>query len=382
MFEFKLLNKSKRSKARVGIFKTPHGEITTPVFMPVGTVGAVKTMTPEDLESAGAEIILANTYHLHLRPGEKLIKKAGGLHRFIGWNKPILTDSGGFQVFSLSEAGLKRREVTRVKPARISERGVEFFSHLDGSRHFMAPEDSVRIQEDLGADIIMAFDYCPPANSSESEVKRAVSVTHNWLERCMKAQKRKDQLLVPICQGGVYKDLRVLSAEAIKSFGQKTNAIGGVSVGEKKEKIYEVADWCTDILPEGAARYLMGIGYPEDIAEVIRRGIDMFDCVLPTRLARHGVIWRKSKISGKKIEGVGYRYEQIDLTKPEYKKDFDVLDKSCRCKACKWGLSRSYLRHLVLEKEPLGIHLMSYHNLVFVFDLVSDLRESIKKGTF
>jgi len=198
----------------------------------------------------------------------------------------------------------------------------------------------------------------------------------------MKAQKRKDQLLVPICQGGVYKDLRVLSAEAIKSFGQKTNAIGGVSVGEKKEKIYEVADWCTDILPEGAARYLMGIGYPEDIAEVIRRGIDMFDCVLPTRLARHGVIWRKSKISGKKIEGVGYRYEQIDLTKPEYKKDFDVLDKSCRCKACKWGLSRSYLRHLVLEKEPLGIHLMSYHNLVFVFDLVSDLRESIKKGTF
>lgn len=381
MFEYKINSKSKKSKARVGFFKTPHGDIITPVFMPVGTVGAVKTMSPADLETAGAEIILANTYHLHLRPGENLIKRAGGLHKFMGWNKPILTDSGGFQVFSLSEPALKRRGVKTVKPARISEKGVEFYSHLDGSRRFMTPEDSIKIQESLGADIIMAFDYCPPANSSKLKVQEAISTTHRWLARSLKVKKRSDQLLVPICQGGVYRDLRFFSAETIKSFNLGANAIGGVSVGEKKEKIYQVVEWCTDILPEGSPRYLMGIGYPEDIAEVVERGIDMFDCVLPTRLARHGVVWKKCKSSVKKIKGVDYGYEQVNLLKSKFKGDLDIIDEACRCKACRGGLCKSYLRHLLLEREPLGIHLLTFHNLVFVFDLVSDLRESIKSGT-
>jgi queuine tRNA-ribosyltransferase len=362
----------------MGVFSTPHGEIETPVFMPVGTVAAVKTMSPDDLKQAGAQIILANTYHLYLRPGDSRIRKLGGLHNFMKWNGPILTDSGGYQVFSLSAKGLERG-ATKIKSAKISERGVKFYSHLDGSEHFLTPESSIKIQENLGSDIVMAFDECPPVGD-RSKVKSAMERTHRWLIRCVRAKKRRDQALFPICQGGTFKDLRIASAKFINDLDLPGNAIGGVSVGEPKAKIYKVADWCTDILTEGKPRYLMGIGYPEDIVEVVKRGIDMFDCVLPTRLARHRIAWVKSR-RGIRLGGLGFGYEQIDLSKSKYQSDKQKLDESCDCYTCKTGFSRSYLRHLMSENEPLGIHLMTIHNLRFVFNLVEKIKSSIKAGT-
>lgn len=381
MFEFKIKSKSKNSKARIGEFVTPHGIIETPVFMPVGTVGAVKTMTPNDLEEVGSQIILANTYHLYLRPGEKLIKRIGGLHRFTGWKKPFLTDSGGYQVFSLGKEKNERRGVFEVKRAKIGERGVMFYSHLDGSKHEITPEKSIAIQESLGADIIMAFDECPPADATKPEVEKAVDKTHQWLKRCLEAKKKKNQALFPICQGGVYKDLRTKSAHYINELDLPGNAIGGVSVGESKEKIYKVTNWCTNILDEKKPRYLMGIGYPEDIAEVVSLGVDMFDCVLPTRLARHGLVWVKSGY-GKKLKKMSFSYENIDLKKSKYKTDPKPLSDKCGCYTCKKRFSRSYLRHLLLEREPLGIHLLSYHNLYFVHDLVQEIKSQISKGKF
>lgn len=379
MFEYKITAKSKKSKARIGEFTTPHGIIETPVFMPVGTVGAVKTMTPQNLKDVGSQIILANTYHLYLRPGENLIKKAGGLHSFMKWGGPILTDSGGFQVFSLGEGKRENRGAFAIKKARVDDRGVTFYSHLDGSEHYLDPEKSIKIQEKLGADIIMAFDVCPPADASRGAVEKAISSTHLWLARCIKTKKRKDQALFPICQGGVFRDLREKSARHINNLNLPGNAIGGVSVGEAKEKIYEVADWCTDILDENKPRYLMGIGYPEDIARVISLGVDMFDCVLPTRLARHGLSWVKSK-KGEKLKGLKYSYESIDLKKSRFKNDLKPLSVNCDCYTCKNGFSRSYLRHLVYENEPLGIHLLTQHNLYFVHTLVSDIKSAIRKN--
>lgn len=382
MFEYKIISKSKKSKARIGVLDTTHGKIETPVFMPVGTVGAVKTMTERELSEIGAQVILGNTYHLYLRPGDKLIKKAGGLHKFTGWNNPILTDSGGFQVFSLGEGKRSKRGQQNVKKATISDRGVEFFSHLDGSKHFFDAKRAIKIQENLGADIIMAFDQCPPADASRQDLETAVKRTHAWLKEAFAAKTRDDQILVPICQGGKDKKLRQLSAAYIDSFNSPINAIGGVSVGERKSEIYKVTAWCTDILNDKKPRYLMGIGYPEDIVEVVKLGIDMFDCVLPTRLARHGVFWQKVKTGGKKLKDLDYNYVQVDLKKSKWKKDFSPIDKACGCYTCKKGFSRSYLRHLVFENEVLGIHLLSLHNIYFLTHLTEDIKRKIRKNLF
>lgn len=383
MFEFTISKKSKKSKARIGKFITPHGAIQTPVFMPVGTVGAVKTMTPADLEDLGSQIILGNTYHLYLRPGNKLVRKMGGLHQFMRWYRPILTDSGGFQVFSLGEAVISKKSGD-LKPTKISDKGVDFYSHLDGSKHFFEPETSIGIQEDLGSDIIMAFDECPPASASRIEVEAAVKRTHEWLERCIKVKNREDQALFPICQGGIYKDLREESAKFIQSKDLPGHAIGGVSVGESKQKIYQVAKWCCDILTDKKPRYLMGIGYPEDIVEVVKLGIDMFDCVLPTRLARHAIVWKFSNAGPKlkKLEGLNLSYQQLNIKNAKFKNDFNPIDRRCTCKACSNGFSISYIRHLILENEPLGIHLLTCHNLKFVFDLVEEVKGQIKSGRF
>lgn len=382
MFEYKLKKKSSFSKARIGEFKTPHGVIETPIFMPVGTVGAVKTMSSNDLDEVGSQIILSNTYHLYLRPGNKLIKKAGGLHVFMGYKKPILTDSGGFQVFSLGEATVKAKGGD-IKPAKIRYDGVEFHSHLDGSKHFFRPKDAVSIQEDLGSDIIMAFDDCAPANSPRKKVEQSLERTHRWLEECIACKTRGDQALFPICQGGVHKDLREESAKFINSKNLPGNAIGGVSVGEEKEKIYEVASWCVPHLDEKKPRYLMGIGYPEDIVRVIALGIDMFDCVLPSRLARHGILWRFSDAEESiKLENLDFSYQQINIRNTKYKEDFQPISKGCRCKACRNNLSLAYLRHLVLQNEPLGIHLLTHHNLVFVFDLIQEIKARILVDKF
>ena len=415
VFNFKILKKSKFSKARLGTLVTPHGAIETPAFLPVGTVGAVKTMLPSELKAAGAQVVLANAYHLYLRPGSKLVKQAGGLHRFMGWNGPILTDSGGFQVFSLGETrvGLpgSQPSATHLKPARVSERGVTFYSHLDGTEHFLTPEDVVEIQKDLGADLATVLDVCPPAQAAVGELRAAQERTHRWLMRSLKVRKSRKQCLVPICQGGANRELREASARFISNVDLPVNAIGGVAVGESKEKIYEVAKWCTDILPDKKPRYLMGIGYPEDIAKVVSLGIDLFDCVLPTRLARHGVVWVKSpKGSGKKIEGLDYSYEQLDLNKAKFRQDFAPLSRFCSCPACiscvestagrpaciscarlqrcssfglaestacAGGFSRAYLHHLLREGEILGLRLLTAHNLKFVFALLDDLKRKI-----
>lgn len=384
MFEFKIIKKSKLSKARTAVFSTPHGDIKTPVFMAVGTVGAVKTMTTTDLDSVGSQIILGNTYHLYLRPGADLIKEAGGLHGFTKWNKPILTDSGGFQVFSLGANSNKEfNKKALIKPAKINEDGVKFYSHLDGSEHFISPEKSIEIQEKLGGDIIMAFDDCPPPDIANDKLVDSVSRTFRWLDRCLKVKSRDDQALFPICQGGTNKQLRQESARKINDIDMPGNAIGGVSVGEKKEKIYEVTDWCTDILDEHKPRYLMGIGYPEDIAKVISLGIDMFDCVLPTRLARHGTVWVKSNNkTAKRLHGLDYGYLEVDITKSKYKNSLEVIDGECKCETCKAGYSISYLRHLISEKEPLGIHLLTVHNLYFINKLVEDISKRIASDKY
>jgi len=380
MFNFKINHKSEISKARTGVFITPHGAINTPVFMPVGTVGTVKTMMPSELKEFGSQIILGNTYHLYLRPGDKSIKKLGGLAKFNGWNMPTLTDSGGFQVFSLSgekDKGVKQKQ----KPRKLTEKGVTFYSHLDGSRHFISPEKSIEIQQNLGADIIMAFDHVAPAGATKKEAEEAMERTHRWLVRSKNAKSKLDQALFPICQGGQFKDLREKSATFIKTLDFPGNAIGGVSVGEKKEKIYEVTDWCTNILPEDKPRYLMGIGYPEDICAVIKLGIDMFDCVLPTRLARHGNVWIKSKSRNAiKLIGLDYKYEQIDLLKKKNISN-DPIDKTCKCPACQ-GFSRFYLNHLIKEREPLGVHLLTIHNLYFTHQLVNDIKKKIREKKF
>lgn len=383
MYEYRVTHKSKKSDARAGTFNLPHGKVSTPVFMPVGTVGAVKTMTPQDLLKVGSEIILSNTYHLYLRPGDKLIAKMGKLNNYTKWDRPILTDSGGYQVFSLGE-GIRDISKTKLKKAVISDRGVSFYSHLDGSKHFMTPEKSIQIQKNLGSDLIMAFDDCPPEDATKKRVEKAVRRTIDWYKRCEKEHGlTSGGELIPICQGGKFKDLRKMSCEFVNKTNAPALAIGGVSVGESKENIYEIASFCSALLDDKRPRYLMGIGYPEDIAQVISRGIDMFDCVLPTRLARHGTVWVKSnKRTSKKIRGIAYKYDQISILQSKYTADKSTLDPTCRCELCQGEYSKSYLRHLLKEREPLGIHLLTMHNLTFVFDLVSDIRMSIKNNSF
>lgn len=376
-FSFQINKTSNVSRARAGVIATPHGVIETPQFMPVGTVGAVKSMSPKELQQLGAQIILANTYHLYLRPTDKTIKDLGGLHKFMNWPKPILTDSGGYQVFSLSESGLKRGGDIKIKPAKITDKGVQFYSHLDGTKHFIGPKESIAIQENLGSDIIMAFDQCPSTDSSKDEVSKAVARTNQWLKVCFEVKSRNDQLLVPICQGGIFEDLRDESIKNILKYESPVYAIGGVSVGESKEKIYSVIDYCTKKMPESSARYAMGLGYPEDVVEIIKSGVDIFDCVLPTRLARHGHAWIKvKKGAGIALGNLDYDYKQIDLRKSIYRESGDPISTQCGCEACS-GFSSAYLHHLVKEREILGVRLLTTHNLQFILDMVKDIRENI-----
>lgn len=354
-FEFRLLKKDNHSKARLGELDTPHGMIETPIFMPVGTQATVKTMSPEELKEIGSQIILSNTYHLYLRPGHDLVKKAGGLHSFMNWDRPILTDSGGFQVFSLSDL----RDIT--------EEGVTFRSHIDGSKHFISPERATEIQEALGADIIMAFDECPPYPAEHDYVKDSLERTTRWLQRCKDAKTRDDQALFGIIQGGMYKDLREQSAKEITSIELPGYAIGGLSVGEPKDIMYDMLDFTTPMMPENKPRYLMGVGAPEDLVEGVARGVDMFDCVLPTRIARNGSVFTQ--------------FGQMTVRNAKYEADFTPLDPHCDCYTCR-NYTRAYIRHLIKRNEIFGFRLTTYHNLYFLLKLKEKIREALREDRF
>ena len=349
-FRFETIKVCKQSGARIGKFYTPHGVIETPVFMPVGTQATVKSLSPQELEDIHSQIILSNTYHLYLRPGHDIVKKAGGLHKFMSWNKPILTDSGGFQVFSL------------CKMKDITDDGVTFKSHVDGAKHYITPEKSMEIQEALGADIIMAFDHCSPYGTSHSESKKALDRTLSWLDRCVKYHTREDQMLFPIVQGNMYKDLRLESLEKTIPYAKCGIAIGGLSVGEPKEVMYEMLDVMKDKLPENMPHYLMGVGSPDCLIEGFIRGIDMMDCVLPTRIARNGTAFTST---GKVVVRNG-----------KYKEDFTPLDPECDCYCCK-HYTKAYLRHLINVDEILGGRMLSVHNIRFLTKLTEDIKEAI-----
>jgi len=356
--------------ARACTINTPHGEIKTPIFMPVGTQGSVKALAPDDLEKAKAQIILANTYHLMLRPGKKFLEEFGGLHKFMSWDKPILTDSGGFQVFSLGQnqpRSKARAQNGPVNLVKIDEQGVIFKSYLDGSIHPMPPEESMAIQMAIGSDIIMALDICPMAKSSRDEIRKAMRITSQWLARCKKAMTREDSRLFGIVQGGVHEDLRREHAQEILEHDLFGYAIGGLSVGEDKQEMWQTANFTAKILPSSKPRYLMGVGTPDDILDGIRAGIDMFDCVMPTRNARNGSLFTHN---GK-----------IAIKAQRYASDQAALDELCNCYTCK-NFSRAYLRHLFMTKEILYYRLASLHNISYYLSLVGDAREAIKQGQF
>ena len=350
---YELLHIDKNSGARRGVIHTPHGDIQTPIFMPVGTQATVKSMTPEELkEMVEAQIILANTYHLYFRPGHKLIEEAGGLHEFMRWDRPILTDSGGFQVFSLGDL------------RKISEEGVDFKSYLDGSKHFFSPEKVMEIENSLGADIIMAFDECVKYPETYEYTKNSMERTTRWAKRCKIAHKKSDkQALFGIIQGGFYKDLRAISAKELIELDLPGYAIGGISVGEPKDVFLDILNYTAPLMPENKPRYLMGVGTPDYLIEAALAGIDMCDCVLPTRIARNGtaLTWR-----GKVV-----------VRNATYERDFTPLDPECDCYTCK-NYTRAYIRHLVKEKEILGVRLLSIHNLRFLTKLMERIREEIE----
>jgi queuine tRNA-ribosyltransferase len=349
------------TSARKGILKTEHGNIKTPIFMPVGTIGAVKTMAPEDLHSVQSQIILGNTYHLYLRPGTKVLNEAGGLHKFNSWDKPILTDSGGFQVFSLARLN------------KISDDGVEFQSHLDGSRHMFTPEFSMEIQRNIGADIIMAFDECPPGDSEKKIVEKAVERTTKWIERCHRWLNKNQELynykqvLFPIVQGSINHRLRKKSIEELIPFSTCGIALGGLAVGEEKNAMLDTIQYCTELLPKDQPRYLMGVGKPSDLLHAIRNGIDMFDCVMPTRNGRNGHIFTSNGV--------------INIKNEKYKHDFSSVDESS---FHPWGakFSKSYVRHLFNINEILGLRIASTLNLAYYLNLMRDAREKISEGSF
>jgi queuine tRNA-ribosyltransferase len=360
--QFQLQHTDKNSKARTGLITTDHGQIQTPIFMPVGTAGSVKAVSQLQLKTdVKAQIILGNTYHLYLRPGLDVLENAGGLHRFNGWDKPILTDSGGYQVFSL--AGTRK----------IKEEGVTFQSHIDGSKHLFSPEKVMDIQRVIGADIIMAFDECPPGKSEFGYAEKSMHMTHRWLDRCFtqfnatQAKYGYTQNLFPIVQGGTFKELRKESCEYISSKNATGNAIGGLSVGEPEEVMYDICSFCCEHLPENKPRYLMGVGTPWNILENISFGVDMFDCVMPTRNGRNGMLFTSKGV--------------INIDNKKWEKDFSVLDDGIDCDVSNF-YSKSYLRHLIRSKEILGLTIASIHNLAFYMWLVKEARQHIEQGDF
>ncbi len=355
MFKYELIKEEKDTGARLGRITTDHGVIETPIFMPVGTQATVKSMDVHDLETMGAQIILGNTYHLYLRPGQEIMEKAGGLHSFMNWQHPILTDSGGFQVFSLGDL------------RKITEEGVHFVSHLDGSRHFMSPEKSIEMQNSIGADIIMCFDECAPADADYDYTKKSLEMTSRWAARCKAAHKRPDeQALFGIVQGGMFKDLRAQSAREITAMDFPGYSIGGLSVGESKEIMYEMLSRTVPLLPEDKPHYLMGVGSVDALFEGVIRGIDMFDCVLQTRIARNGTAMTSQ---GKVV-----------VRNATYAEDFSPLDPECDCYVCR-NHTRAYLRHLIKCNEILGARLLTYHNLYFTLRIMEKIREAIKNDT-
>ena len=354
-FSFETIKQDERTGARIGQFTTPHGVIETPVFMPVGTQATVKSLSPEELKENNSQIILSNTYHLYLRPGHEIVKKAGGLHKFMNWDRPILTDSGGFQVFSLSDL------------RKISDDGVEFRSHLNGAKHYITPEKDMEIQEALGADIIMAFDECTTYGTDRKGAERALERTMSWLDRCYKYHQNENQALFPIIQGNFYKDLRVEATKRILPYVKHGVAIGGLSVGEPKHMMYEMLDAMQPYYPVHVPRYLMGVGSPDCILEGVERGIDMFDCVLPTRIARNGTAFTKT---GKLVVRNG-----------EYKEDFRPIEEGCTCYACQ-NYTRAYIRHLINAKEIFGARLISIHNIHFLTNLMEEIKQAIREDRF
>jgi len=350
---YELIKTCKQTGARLGKVHTPHGSFDTPMFMPVGTLATVKSMSPEDLKEMEAQIILSNTYHLWLRPGEDIVKEAGGLHKFMNWDRPILTDSGGFQVFSLSDM----REIT--------EEGVHFRHHLSGEKLFFSPEKAMQIQNDLGPDIMMVLDECPPYPASHEYMKQSVERTSRWAERSLEAHARKnDQALFGIIQGGEYEDLRRQSAKDLVSLDFPGYAIGGLSVGEPKEVMNKVLEFTTPLMPSNKPRYLMGVGSPGSLIDGAIRHIDMFDCVLPTRIARNGTCMTSQG--------------RLVVRNAKYARDFSPIDKNCDCYACK-NYSRAYIRHLINTNEIFGFRLTTYHNLYFLLNLMKQVRSAIKE---
>jgi queuine tRNA-ribosyltransferase len=352
-FNFQLIRQD--GAARLGSLTTPHGTIATPIFMPVGTQATVKAMTPDELKAVGAQIILGNTYHLYLRPGHDALARRGGLHRFMAWDGPILTDSGGFQVFSLGEL------------RKITEDGVRFRSHIDGSSHLITPEISIAVQEALGSDIAMCFDECPPARADIATVQLAVDRTTRWARRCQEAHRRSGQALFGIVQGGTYRELREQSAAELVALDFPGYALGGVSVGESKELTLEVLSSSAPLLPSNRPRYVMGIGTPEDLVEAVTAGYDMFDCVMPSRNARNGMLFTS--------------FGRVNIKRAEYAEDDGPIDPDCGCYVCR-TFSRAYLRHLFRAGEILASRLNTYHNLYYYLDLMRQVRDAIAVGTF
>jgi len=364
-------------RKRIGKLDTPHGVVNTPFFLPIATKGAVKQLSPDELRELGAQVLLGNTYHLWLRPGEKIVQKAGGLSKFMNWNGPMLTDSGGYQVFSL--AG-RRDDKSSVK---LSEKGVEFRDPVDGKKHFMTPEKSIEIQLALGSDIVMVLDECPPYPCSREYAKKSLERTTRWAKRCkdyfdskknIKNSKFKRPLLFGIIQGSIYKNLRIESARQLLKLGFDGYAIGGVAVGEPREKMKKILEWVLPMLPENKPRYLMGLGRPEEIVFAVESGIDIFDCVIPTRNARHGslFVWKDKK---KNIKSRNF-YQTINITNAKYKKDFKPIDLNCDCYTCQ-NYTRAYLRHLFAVGEPFAGRLVSIHNLKFYQDLMKILQATV-----
>jgi queuine tRNA-ribosyltransferase len=382
-FKFEIIKKEKKSRARLGKITTAHGVIDTPAFVPVGTKASVRSLAPQDLKDLNVQIIFGNTYHLHLQPGEDIVKDFGGIAKFMNWNGPTITDSGGFQVFSLGEVSMKlaqEGDCTPVKLVSIKDDGVAFRSHIDGSKHMFTPEKSIEIQKKLGADLILAFDECAPHPSTEEYTREAMERTHRWATRSLEASKLKQyhpwqQALYGIVQGGIYKNLREESAKFIAKLGFDGIAIGGVSVGESKQEMRDVLEWTIPFLPENKPRHLLGIGEVDDIFSAVENGIDTFDCVIPTRFGRYGIIFAGAP------EGNLKNKFRIDLNKGIFANDQGPMCKNCECYVCK-NFTRGYIHHLFKANELSAYRLASYHNIYFLINLVKKIREAIMNDNF